>query len=447
MQTIADTLKRNSLRFENKEAIVYATQRLTFRELNQRVNRLTHALQALGAAPDGRIAVLSKNSHQYLEIYFAAAKLGLCVVPLNFLFSNDEIGHIIAESEVTCCFIGQDEEDRADAIRSITPTVPNWITLQNRRNGFLFYEDLLDQAPADEPISKVNKNQMAMLVFTSGTTGQPKGVMLSHQNVMHSALSMSALMKIRPTDVGCCVLPFYNTEVVNAICMLMAGGKVVINRNVDAEEILALIQNERCTHINLVPVLFNWLHRHAAFERYNISSLKLMTYSGRFFETSNLLECIQKYWKPLVQWYGSTETAGCSVTALDPEDHILEGPGSDRLASAGRALSGVKLEIVNNRNRRLQRGEIGEIVVKSRNIMLGYWKQPELTRQTLQDGWLHTGDVGYIDANGYLYVLGRKDKNIHAHSIRTQPRHFAANEFIGCGVTSQDRVNHLPYSA
>jgi long-chain acyl-CoA synthetase len=442
MQTIADALKRNSLRFENKEAIVDATSRLTFNALNRRVNRLANALDSLGCSPSGRIAVLSKNSFHYLEIYFAAAKLGSCVVPLNFMLPNDEIGHILKESDAVCCFVGEDDEDRADYIRTISPTISNWITLQNRRKGFLFYDDLLDHAPEDEPVSKVDKNQMGMLVFTSGTTGRPKGVMLSHQNVMHSASSMSALMKIRPSDVGCCVLPFYNTEVISALCILMAGGKVVINRNVDAAEILRLIQNERCTHINLVPTLFNWLHRHAEFERYNISSLKLMAYSGGIFETENLLECIKKYWKPFMQSYGSTETAGCSITALDPTDHILEGPGSHRLTSAGRPLNGVKIRIVNSCNCRLQRGEIGEIVVKSRNIMLGYWKQPELTRQTLKNGWFHTGDKGYIDDNGYLYVIGRKDKNNY-----TPSNYFGADEFIGCDISSQDRSPYVTCSA
>lgn len=442
MQTIADALKRNSLRFENKEAIVDAKSRLTFSKLNQRVNRLANVLNSWVNPTGGRIAVLSKNSHHYLEIYFAAAKLGRCVVPLNFLLPYDEIAHILEESEATCCFVGEDDEDRAETIRERSPSVSNWVALKKRRNGFLFYDDLLDQAPVDEPISKVVKNQMAMLVFTRGTTGRPKGVMLSHQNVYYSALSLLALMKIRSTDVGCCVLPFYNTEVISAFCILMAGGKVVINRKVTAAEILRSVQNERCTHINLVPTLFNWLHRHAEFERYNISSIKLMTYYGNSFETENLLECIKKYWKPFIQRYGSTETAGCSVTALDPEDHILEGPKSNRLASAGRPLNGVKIGIVDSCDCLLQHGEIGEIVVKSRNIMLGYWKQPELTRQVLKGGWFHTGDMGYIDDSGYLYIIGRKDKNNY-----TPFSYFDADEFIGCDVSSQDRSNYAACSA
>jgi len=441
MKTIADALKRNSLRFENKEAIVDATSRLTFSELNRRVNRIANALDLLDDPTGGRIGVLSKNSYHYLEIYFAAAKLGRCVVPLNFLLPDDEVQHLLEESEITCCFVGEDNEDRAESIRERSSTVLNWLTLTRRRKGFLFYDDLLDQASEDEPISNVDKNQMAMLVFTRGTTGRPKGVMLSHQNVMNSALSMMALMKIRPTDVGCCVLPFYNTEVISAFCMLMAGGKVIINRNVDAVEILKLIQNERCTHINLIPTLFGWLHQHAEFERYNISSLKLMTYSGKFYETDNLLQCIKKYWKPFIQWYGSTETAGCSVTALDPQDHILEGPKSNRLASAGRPLDGVKIGIVDNRNCRLDPGEIGEIVVKSRNIMLGYWKQPELTRQVLKDGWLHTGDVGYIDENGYLYVLGRKN-----NKRNTRPRYIDTDHFFGCEFSTEERSNYVACS-
>lgn len=408
MQTIADHLRHNLLRFGTREAVVGADVRLTFCKLNKRVNRLANALGSLGGSTGKRIAVLSENSHQYLEIYFAAAKMGLCVVPLNFMFSDRELVQILAESDAFCCFVGDGYEGRIACIAADLPTVSYWISVQARRDGFLFYDDLLDNAPEQEPVSDVNENQMALLAFTNGTTGPPKGVMLSHRNIMQSASSISALLNLRPTDVGCYALPFYQTEVVNAFCMLMAGGKVVINRNADAAEILRLVQDERCTHINLVPALFDWLQRHADFERYNISSLKLMTYSGSSFPPAKLLDCVKNYWKPFIQSYGSTETAGCSIAALGPDDHILEGPGSQRLASAGKPLDGVQIKIVDGSSGPVRPEAVGEVVVKSNHIMLGYWKQPELTQKVLKNGWFHTGDVGYIDADGYLYVLGRK---------------------------------------
>lgn len=408
MQTIAGNLRYNSCQYGNKVAVCSEGVRLTFRTLNNRVNRLSNALGSLGGLTGKRIAVLSKNSHQYLEIYFAAAKMGMCVVPLNLMFSDNKLVQILTESDALCCFVGDGYEERIEFIAGALPTVSHWISMQNSRDGFLFYDDLLKNAPEQEPVSDVNENQMAVLAFTNGTTGRPKGVMLSHRNIMQSVLSISSLLDLRPTDVGCYPLPFYKTEVVNAFSMLMAGGKVVINRNADAVEILRLIQDERCTHINLVPSLFDWLQRHADFERYNISSLKLMTYSGSSFQPDKLLDCVKNYWKPFIQSYGSTETAGCSIAALDPDDHILEGPGSNRLASAGKPLNGVQIKIVDGSYGPVRPGEIGEVVVKSKNIMLGYWKQPELTKKVLKDGWFHTGDFGYIDSGGYLYVLGRK---------------------------------------
>ena len=147
----------------------------------------------------------------------------------------------------------------------------------------------------------VDPNALAVLAYKRGTDSRPKGVMLSHRNIVNSLQSILGLLNLRPTDTGCYVLPFYQTEIVNALGMLMAGGKVVVNRKVDAAEVLRLLQDEKCTHINMVPTLYDWLQQHPRFERYNLASLKLLTYSGSAFPPDKLTQCVKSFWKRFAQ--------------------------------------------------------------------------------------------------------------------------------------------------
>ncbi len=408
MFTIGDILKSGVRNYPDKEAIVFEDVRLTYGAFNDRVNRLANAIASLGYLQGTTLAILAQNTYKYLEVYLAAAKLGLPIAPLNFMFSDDELIQTLQESDATICIVGDGYEKVVERIRPALPNVTVWIAMADGRQNLVDYEDLLFDAPPHEPQVDVDQNALAVLAYKSGTNGRAKGVMLSHRNILNSAQAIMGLLDLRPTDAGCYVLPFYQTEIVNAFCMLMAGGKVVVNRKVDAAEILRLVQDEKCTHINMVPTLYDWLLQHPHFERYNLASLKLLTYCGSAFPPDKLTQCVKTIWKRFAQSYGSTETAGCSITALGSEDHILEGPGSNLLASAGKPLNRAVVKIVDRDTKPLNAGEIGEVVVKSQNVMMGYWKQPELTRQVLKEGWLHTGDVGYLDLNGYLYVLGHK---------------------------------------
>jgi acyl-CoA synthetase (AMP-forming)/AMP-acid ligase II len=191
---------------------------------------------------------------------------------------------------------------------------------------------------------------------------------------------------------------------------MATGGKVAINRNADAAEILRLIQNERCTHINLLPSMYDMLQRLPTLDKYDISSIRMMVYTGSPFSPDLLEQCVKKFWKRFAQEYGTTETSGRAVTFLNSDDHVLEGPRSKLLASAGKPSTCTEVKVVDPRDRQVKTREVGEVVVKGSNVMMGYWKDPKLTEYTLRNGWLHTGDLGYMDDEGYLFVLGRKDQ-------------------------------------
>ena len=442
MFTIGDILKSGLQNYPDKEALVFEDVRLNYREFNERVNRLANGITSLGYLQGTTLAILAQNTYKYLEVYLAAAKLGLPITPLNFMFSDEELIQTLRESEATICIVGDGYEKVVEKIRPALPNVTVWIAMADGRGNFVDYEDLLLEAPPSEPQVDVDQDALAVLAYKHDTNGRAKGVMLSHRNILNSVQAILGLLDLRPTDAGCYVLPFYQTEIVNAFCMLIAGGKVVINRKVDAAAILKLVQDEKCTHINMVPTLYDWLLQHPHFERYNLASLKLLTYCGSAFPPDKLTHCVKTIWKRFAQSYGSTETAGCSITALGSEDHILEGPGSNLLASAGKPLNGAVVRIVDRDTKPLDPGEIGEVVVKSQNVMMGYWKRPELTQQVLKEGWLHTGDVGYLDSNGYLYVLGRKDNPI----ARTRSESVSLKEdALANGYSDSDAADVHPY--
>ena len=184
MYTIGDICRRSAVLCPDKTAVIYEDTRLTYRQLDERVNRLANALRSNGVGKTDRLTVLSENTHKYLEIYFAASKLGMSVTPLNFRLADKEIAHIVSDSESTVFFVGDGYEDRAESLKSSLPEIKLWITMDNRTDAMLFYEDMIAGSNVEEPGLDPEEDEMAILMYTGGTTGLPKGVMMSHRGLM-----------------------------------------------------------------------------------------------------------------------------------------------------------------------------------------------------------------------------------------------------------------------
>ncbi|MGD9973148.1 MAG: class I adenylate-forming enzyme family protein [Desulfatirhabdiaceae bacterium] len=406
MYILGDIPRKSALHFPDKEAIVFEATRLTYQELNQRINRLANALSRMGFKKGGRVTVLAENTHKYLEIYFAAAKLGMSVTPLNFRLSDDELIHVVNDSEASCFFVGDGYLERAQNMIQRLEAIHTWISIDNPFQGFVDYEKMLADAPEIEPNVEVDENDLSVLMYTGGTTGLPKGVMMSHRNLMTAVLSATLAMGFTKEDVTCFVLPLFHVSFWPALSALMVGGKVVINRKPDMNGILKLIQDEKCTHINAVPTLYGWLLQFANVDAYDLSSLRSITYAGSPMPIEVLKQCIRKFGNILSQAYGMTEALG--VTQLTEGDHFLEGDKSKLLASAGKPILCAEIDVLDEDDNPVKTGEIGEIVVRGKHVMMGYWKNPEMTRQALRGGWYHSGDMGYMDEDGYLYLVDRK---------------------------------------
>ncbi len=420
MYTLAHIARKGALNYADRTAVVFEDTRLTYKELNDRVNRLADALSTQGFKKGEAIAVLAENTHKYLEIYFAAAKLGMSLTPLNFRLADPEITHIINDSESKHLFVGDGYEERVQQIRKEIKEVQTFISMDNPMDGCLIYEELIDSGSTKEPDLIVDENDMAVLFYTGGTTGLPKGVMQSHRNLMTGVISATIPLAFTKEDATCFILPMFHVSLWPALCILMVGGKVVINRKPDLNKILQLIQDEKCTHINAVPTLYGWLLEHCDLSQYDLTSLRSITYAGSPFPTEMLKKCIQAFGPIFQQGYGMTECLG--GTGLKQEDHELEGPRSRLLTSAGKESLGVDVCVMDEEGNRAKTEEIGEICIRGASVMMGYWKNPEATKKAIRDGWYHTGDMGYLDKEHYLFLVDRKSDMIVTGGENVYPK-------------------------
>jgi long-chain acyl-CoA synthetase len=406
MYTLGDIPRKSALHFPERVATVFEAKRLTYKELNMRVNRLANALLQRGFRRGDRVAVLAENTHKFLEVYFAVAKAAMSVTPLNFRLSDDEIVHILNDSESCAVFAGDGYEERAARMGERLRTVRAKIGLDSSKSGLTSYEQMLADASDEEPGIDVDENEMAVLMYTGGTTGLPKGVMMSHRNLMTALISATFGMSFTKEDATCFVLPLFHVSFWPALCLLLVGGKVVINRRPDLNGILQLIQDEKCTHINAVPTIYGWILQSTTMDKYDLSSLRSISYAGSPCPSELLRQLISRFGPILVQAYGMTEALG--ATSLSEEDHCLEGEKSNLLISAGKATPCAEICILDSDDKVVPAGEIGEVAVRGKQVMQGYWKNPELTAKVLRGGWYHTGDMGYMDAQGYVFLVDRK---------------------------------------
>lgn len=421
---IGDIPRRNAKLYPHRIAVKEADHHLTFQQLNERANRLAHVLLGLCRHPGDKVATLNHNCLQYIEWYFGAAKAGIPIVPLNFRYSKDELAYVINDSEATILIFASKYLPLIEQTRQELEQIRHFICLDDQPMGTDSYEDLLAMASPNEPVVSMDENDLAIIGYTGGTTGLPKGVMSSHRNVLTSSYNTAVGRRMAPGGVFLNAPPLFHAGDANSMfAFSLAGCTNVVMNSFSPEDILAQIQHHRVTHALVVPAMILFMLQYPGFEQFDLSSLQRLYYGTAPMPLEPLKRAMTKFGCGFSQTYGATETF-VTISILQPEDHVLQGTPEqfERMSSAGREVAGVQVKIMDEQGLEVETGQVGEIVVKGHNVMQGYWKQPELTRKAIKDGWYHTGDMGRMDELAYIYIVDRKKDMIVSGGENIYPK-------------------------
>ncbi|MBI2916459.1 MAG: long-chain-fatty-acid--CoA ligase [Chloroflexi bacterium] len=426
----------------DKEAVVFEGQRLTYAELNQRANKLAHALTRLGVGQGDRVAIMQVNTPQVVESYFATAKLGAIWVPVNFRAKAEEVAHMVKLAEAKVMMVGERYVPLVQSVHSNLTSLHHCVSLDGPTPDMQDYEPLLCGTSEDEVNTEVPETDTTILMFTAGTTGLPKGVMLSHQS-----FGLYVLNNVTPADPEAAeknilTVPLYHVAGVQAMLAGIYGGRtLVLQRQFELPEWMAIVQREQVNRAMLVPTMLKQVMDHPDFGQYDLGSLKVITYGAAPMPLEVIKRAIQLFPSArFIQAFGQTESAS-TIMILPPDDHVLTGTQEEvdkklkHLTSIGKPMEDVEMKVVDEEGNEVPRGTPGEILARGPRVMSGYWKNPEATAKTVRGGWLYTGDFGYMDEDSYVYLVGRGGDIIKRGGEKISP-----DEIEAC-LTSHPKVD------
>ena len=402
---VGDWIKKRAVLSSDKTAIIFEGREFTYKKVNERTNKLAYFMVTQGMKKGDRVAALLYNCHQFLEAYFATAKLGIIFVPLNFRLAGPELIYMLHDCNVEMLIYNSDFTEIVDSIRSNIPVKEgNFIQIGGDTPQWAVdYEELITLYPTTEPHAKeeVTLEDPQMIMYTSGTTGQPKGALLSQKKTFYNTFNADIYFDIRSSDRMLVVMPLFHSGGLNitAVPILYKGGTAIIQRHFDPEEVLRLIDTYKITLMMAVPTMLNFILKKTDMESYDLSSLRTCLTAGETCPLS-LIKEYQKKNIPIRQVFGQTET---SIMLWLPEEDSIRKAGS-----VGLPVFHGDVKVINKRGDNVMPGEIGEIIVKGPIQMLGYWNNPEETERTIKNGWLHTGDLAKVDDDGYVYIVDRE---------------------------------------
>jgi acyl-CoA synthetase (AMP-forming)/AMP-acid ligase II len=389
-----------AIRFEGRDR--------TFQDLRDRCWRLGNALTPLTERGD-RVAILAENCPEYVEAYFGVPGAGLALVLLNYRLSPRELAYIIGDSAPRILIVEPKYLPAIQQIRGEIPSIEHVVVIGEAQGGAQAYEALIASGAAAEPVRRPAETEMCWLLYTSGTTGRPKGAMLSHRNLMASILNSMTSWFTPPEDVRLFAFPMFHVAGYAIASFLLRGQEMILMRAFDVGEVLSSIERYRVTGAGMAPTMIAMLLEQPDGAGHDLSSLRHIGY-GAAAMPLEVLRAARARW-PGVDFYtafGMTELSG-NVATLGPADHDrAAAEGLALLGSVGRPMPLASLRVIDDADRDCPPGVAGEIVVKGDQALMGYWNRPDATAESFVDGWFRTGDVGRWDEEGYLYVVDRK---------------------------------------
>ncbi|MEE9277653.1 MAG: AMP-binding protein [Dehalococcoidia bacterium] len=410
----AEFLDISSAVVPERAALICGDSRRSYMETGAEVTQLANALQGLGLARGDQIGVLSVNSAEYVIVYYACAKLGITFVPLNYRAKQDELVYMINTAELKALFVSDRYQELVGAIRGRLPTLQHYVALETSQEAQIHYPDLLAQGSDEFIYTEIDDEDPTIIIYTSGTTAMPKGVVVTYQDMtVYVTNTMSPADPEADHDKTLLSVPLCHIAGVTAMISSIWGGRtLVILPQFSPEDWMSAVDTHGVTHSMIVPTMLKRVMDHPGFSSFNGATLKLLAYGAAPMPYDVVRRAIDAFDCDLMNAYGQTESTS-SISFLGPDDHRLDGSPEEvakrerRLRSVGKVMGDVDVAIQDPQGVALGVGEEGEICVRSARVMKGYYKQADATQEAIKEGWLHTGDVGFLDDDGYLFITGR----------------------------------------
>jgi len=407
---LGDALRRNAYKYSAKVAAKDSRRRVTYREMNERVNRLAHGLLAKGIRKGDSAALLVGNRIEHLEILFALAKVGVLAIPLDVKWRALEIGSTLSFLQPAALFVEKSSLSEFNAARSQNGLDSMKTFVVDEQS----YDELPEKSSADEPDVEVLEDDPFVVMITSGTTGFPKACLTSHTTYVFHCINNAIEKGLGAHDTALLASPIYfNAGRSFTLGIIYFGGTMILHDRFDAVEVLKTIEREKITYMGAVPTMCERLLQAPDIDKYNTSSLRCLAITGGKVHPP-VLEELRRFITPnIYRTYASTDSGQMAIAK--------PGDIDAKPLAAGRPVWCVDLRIVDERNQPVPVKEVGEIVCQSPLTSEGYYKNPEATEAAFHDGWFHTGDLGYFDEEGYLYVVGRKKDMVKSGGISINP--------------------------
>ncbi|HLH79936.1 MAG TPA: long-chain fatty acid--CoA ligase [Chthonomonas sp.] len=428
---LRELLENGAQRLPERTALIFRDQPITFAQLSEQTRRLAAGYAALGVEAGDRVALLLPNSPAFIMGYYAAAYLGAVSVPANPMLKPPELAYIWGDAGVKLVLTAEPLLPNVLEARKELPELHHIVCLTGASApaststpispqsvpGLILFSDLLTHEPlSSAALPSVQEEDCAVILYTSGTTGHPKGAMLSHRNLTRNIEQVLGRLQFTQEDRLLTVLPLFHAFA-GTVCMnlpMMVGASSVLLDSFSPGKVLESVARHRVTVLPAVPAMFYALLQLPPDPTLDLSSLRFLVSGGAPLPVAMLEALEKRFGVPVIEGDGPTE---CSpVTSANP----LEGPRKP--GSVGPPLPGVEIAIVDDEDRPLPTGEVGEIVVRGDNVMMGYLNQPEATREAMRNGWYHTGDLGRLDEDGYLYIVDRKKDMVITAGLNVYPR-------------------------
>ncbi len=410
---VNDFLRRAAKLYPEKIAIVDGARRFTYREYQQRVNQLGHALLSLGIEPGDRVCILSPNSHFFLEAYYGVTQIGAILVPLNYRLTAADHEYIINHAGVKAVLVDHEYTALVDGIRPQLRSVEHWIVGGDDIEapaGWRSWEQLIGECPATptRPVEQ-DENDVTSINYTSGTTARPKGVMLTHRNCYINAYNFIAHLEIRHDDVELWTLPMFHANGWGGPFALTAMGAThVVLRAVQADDIHRLIEEEGVTFGCMAPAVLSTILNYEKHAQHNFRTRPRFVVAGAPPPAAFIKRLEEELGWQFLQIYGLTETA--PILTVSTPDYYTAPDDYARRARAGVEAIGVDVQVLDDAGKPGPQDNttIGEVCARSNVVLKGYWKQPEETAATIYDGYFHSGDLAVWDEHGNIHIVDRK---------------------------------------